>query len=67
MPGGFGKRGTEGKMAAIRYAREHNVPYLGHLSRHAVAVIEFARNVWLAGCEHSTEFDPGTPHIRSSH
>ncbi len=62
VPGGFGKRGTEGKMAAIRYAREHNVPYLGICLGMQLATIEFARNVvGLAGAN-STEFDPDTPH-----
>ncbi|MGB2816800.1 MAG: CTP synthase [Burkholderiaceae bacterium] len=62
VPGGFGKRGTEGKMAAIRYAREHNVPYLGICLGMQLATIEFARNVvGLAGAN-STEFDPETPH-----
>jgi CTP synthase len=62
VPGGFGKRGTEGKMAAIRYAREHNVPYLGICLGMQLATIEFARNVvGLAGAN-STEFDPDAPH-----
>ncbi|MGZ8981735.1 MAG: CTP synthase [Burkholderiaceae bacterium] len=62
VPGGFGKRGTEGKMAAIRYARENNVPYLGICLGMQLATIEFARNVvGLAGAN-STEFDPDTPH-----
>jgi CTP synthase len=62
VPGGFGKRGVEGKIAAIRYAREHKVPYLGICLGMQLAVIEFARHV--AGMEgaHSTEFDPDTPH-----
>jgi CTP synthase len=60
--GGFGKRGVEGKIAAIRYAREHKVPYLGICLGMQLAVVEFARDV--AGMEgaHSTEFDPDTPH-----
>ena len=62
VPGGFGRRGTEGKIAAIRYAREHRVPYLGICLGMQLAVIEFARNVaGLAGA-HSTEFDARTPH-----
>ena len=62
VPGGFGKRGTEGKIAAIRYAREHRVPYLGICLGMQLATIEFARNVaGLAGAN-STEFDPDTPH-----
>jgi len=62
VPGGFGKRGTEGKIAAIRYAREHKVPYLGICLGMQLAVIEFARDV--AGLENanSTEFDPDSPH-----
>jgi CTP synthase len=62
VPGGFGKRGVEGKIQAIRYAREHRVPYLGICLGMQLAVIEYARNV--AGLEgaHSTEFEPETPH-----
>ena len=62
VPGGFGKRGVEGKIEAVRYARENKVPYLGICLGMQVAVIEFARNV--AGFEgaHSTEFAAGTPH-----
>jgi CTP synthase len=62
VPGGFGKRGTEGKMAAIRFARENGVPYLGICLGMQLATVEFARNVvGLAGAN-STEFDPDTPH-----
>ncbi len=62
VPGGFGRRGTEGKVAAIRYARERKIPYLGICLGMQLAVIEFARNVaGLAGA-HSTEFDAETPH-----
>ena len=62
VPGGFGKRGTEGKIAAIRYARENKVPYLGICLGMQLATIEFARNK--AGLEgaNSTEFDSATPH-----
>ena len=62
VPGGFGDRGVEGKVAAVRYARENSVPYLGICLGMQVAVIEAARN--LAGLEgaHSTEFQRGTPH-----
>lgn len=62
VPGGFGKRGTEGKIAAIRYAREQKIPYLGICLGMQLAVIEFARHV--AGLENanSTEFDPITPY-----
>jgi len=62
VPGGFGKRGVEGKIKAIQYARESKVPYLGICLGMQLAVIEFARNVaGLAGAN-STEFDPDTPH-----
>jgi CTP synthase len=62
VPGGFGKRGVEGKIQAIRYARENKVPYLGICLGLQLAVIEYARHK--AGLEgaHSTEFDPNTPH-----
>ena len=62
VPGGFGKRGVEGKIAAIRYARENGIPYLGICLGMQLAVIEYARHK--AGLAHanSTEFDPGTPH-----
>ncbi len=62
VPGGFGERGVEGKIAAVRYARENAVPYLGICLGMQIAAIEFARDV--AGLEgaHSTEFDPDTPH-----
>ncbi|MHB8472397.1 MAG: CTP synthase [Gammaproteobacteria bacterium] len=62
VPGGFGERGVEGKIAAVRYAREQGIPYLGICLGMQVAVIEFARHVaGLAGA-HSTEFKPDTPH-----
>ncbi|MCL2644942.1 MAG: CTP synthase [Betaproteobacteria bacterium] len=62
VPGGFGKRGTEGMIAAIRHAREQGLPYLGICLGMQLAVVEFARNVaGLAGA-HSTELDPMTPH-----
>jgi CTP synthase len=62
VPGGFGKRGIEGKIAAVRYAREGKVPYLGICLGMQIAVIEAARD--LCGLEgaNSTEFDPDTPH-----
>jgi CTP synthase len=62
VPGGFGKRGVEGKIKAIRYARESQVPYLGICLGLQLAVIEYARHA--AGLEgaHSTEFEPTTPH-----
>ncbi|HUW38912.1 MAG TPA: CTP synthase [Rhodocyclaceae bacterium] len=62
VPGGFGRRGTEGKIAAIRYARENRVPYLGICLGMQLAVIEFARDVAGLGHAHSTEFDAATPH-----
>src|SRR5919109_900966 len=62
VPGGFGKRGTEGKMRAIRYARENGIPYLGICLGMQLATIEFARNVVGLGGANSTEFDADTPH-----
>ena len=62
VPGGFGKRGVEGKIKAIQFARENKVPYLGICLGMQLAVIEFARDVvGLAGAN-STEFDRDTPH-----
>ena len=61
VPGGFGERGTEGKMAAIRHAREHKVPYLGICLGMQLAVIEFARNVAGLTEATSTEFNRRTP------
>jgi CTP synthase len=62
VPGGFGSRGTEGKIRAVQYAREHDVPFLGLCLGFQLAVVEHARNV--AGFEsaHSAELDPDTPH-----
>ena len=62
VPGGFGKRGVEGKIMAIRYARENRIPYLGICLGMQLAVIEYARNVAGLSNAHSTEFDPETPH-----
>ncbi len=62
VPGGFGERGVEGKIAAARLARERNIPYLGICLGMQVAVIEFARNCAGLTDAHSTEFNPGTPH-----
>jgi CTP synthase len=62
VPGGFGKRGVEGKIRAIRYARESKVPYLGICLGMQLAVIEYARNKAGLDGAHSTEFDPATPH-----
>ncbi|MDE2584571.1 MAG: CTP synthase [Betaproteobacteria bacterium] len=61
VPGGFGKRGTEGKIAAIRYARENKVPYLGICLGMQLAVVEFARDVAGMAGAHSTEFDQNSP------
>ena len=58
VPGGFGNRGIEGKIAACRYAREHNVPYLGICLGMQIAVIEFARNVASIKDADSSEFAP---------
>lgn len=62
VPGGFGERGVEGKIKAVKYAREENIPYLGICLGMQVAVIEYARN--MAGLENanSTEFDANTPY-----
>jgi CTP synthase len=62
VPGGFGKRGAEGKIEAAGYARENKIPFLGICLGFQMAVAEFARNV--LGCEgaNTTEFDPDTPH-----
>ncbi|MFA5703481.1 MAG: CTP synthase [Advenella sp.] len=62
VPGGFGKRGTEGKIQAIKYARENGIPYLGICLGMQLAVIEFARNVAQLGGANSTELDPSTAH-----
>ncbi|MEF8779186.1 MAG: CTP synthase [Haloferacaceae archaeon] len=62
VPGGFGSRGTEGKIRAIRYARENDVPYLGLCLGFQLAVIEHARNVLGLEGAHSSELDPDTPH-----
>ncbi len=62
VPGGFGKRGIEGMLNAIRYARENNVPYFGICLGMQTACIEFARNVCGLEGANSGEFDPSTPH-----
>ena len=62
MPGGFGDRGIDGKIAAIKYAREHQVPFLGLCLGMQLAIVEFARNVCGLKEAHSIELDPGTPH-----
>ena len=62
IPGGFGSRGTDGKMEAIRYARENQVPFLGVCLGFQLAVVEFARNVLMFHDANSTEFEPHTSH-----
>src|SRR5690348_11959198 len=62
VPGGFGKRGVEGKIRAIRYARENKVPYLGICLGMQLAVIEHARHRAGLSDANSTEFDTDTPH-----
>jgi CTP synthase len=62
VPGGFGKRGVEGMLNAIRYAREQNVPYFGICLGMQTACIEYARNVCGLAEANSSEFDPATPH-----
>ncbi len=62
VPGGFGARGIAGKIEAVRYAREHDVPYLGLCLGFQMAVIEYARNVLDLSQAHSTEIDESTPH-----
>jgi len=62
VPGGFGKRGVEGKIKAIRYARENGVPYLGICLGMQLAVIEFARHEAGLDDANSTEFEPTSPH-----
>jgi CTP synthase len=62
VPGGFGIRGVEGKIAAIRWAREHQVPFLGLCLGLQSAVIEFARHVVGLEGAHSSEFEPTTPY-----
>ncbi|WP_458184914.1 CTP synthase [Haladaptatus sp. NG-WS-4] len=62
VPGGFGSRGTQGKIDAVRYAREHDVPFLGLCLGFQMAVVEFARNVLGLTGANSAEMDPDTPH-----
>jgi len=62
VPGGFGKRGIEGMLVAIRYAREKKVPYFGICLGMQTACVEFARNVCGLAEANSSEFDPATPH-----
>jgi len=62
VPGGFGSRGTDGKVEAVRYARENDVPFLGLCLGFQLAVVEHARNVLGLTRAHSAELDPETPH-----
>ncbi|PAU83030.1 CTP synthetase [Halorubrum salipaludis] len=62
VPGGFGSRGTDGKIEAVRYARENDVPFLGLCLGFQMAVVEHARNVLGLEGAHSAEIDPDTPH-----
>jgi CTP synthase len=62
VPGGFGKRGVEGKIKAVRLARENGIPYLGICLGMQLAVIECARHMAGLANANSTEFDPDTPH-----
>ena len=62
VPGGFGSRGIEGKIAAVRWARESRVPFLGICLGMQMAVIEYARNVLNLRGAHTTEVDPSTPY-----
>ena len=62
IPGGFGDRGTPGKIVATRFARENKIPYFGLCLGMQIAVIEFARNVAGLKDANSTEFNPDTPH-----
>jgi len=62
VPGGFGERGIEGKIQAIRYAREHGVPYLGICLGMQLAIVEYGRSVLHLTGAHSTELNRATPH-----
>src|SRR5207249_9939328 len=62
VPGGFGDRGSEGKIEAIRYAREKQIPFFGICLGMQMAVVEFARNVCGLAGANSSEFDPNSPH-----
>jgi CTP synthase len=62
VPGGFGVRGSEGKVAAVRYAREHKLPFFGICLGLQMAVVDFARNVLGLAGANSVEFDEATPH-----
>ncbi|MDF2802119.1 MAG: synthase [Anaerocolumna sp.] len=62
VPGGFGDRGIEGKISAIKYARENNIPFLGLCLGMQLAIVEFSRNVIGFSDAHSVELDPATTH-----
>lgn len=62
VPGGFGDRGSEGKVEAVRYARENRIPFLGICLGMQMAVVEFARNICGLARANSTEFDEKSPH-----
>ena len=62
IPGGFGKRGTEGKIKTVQYARENKIPYLGICLGMQLAVVEYARNVAGLTDANSTEFNPDAEH-----
>ena len=62
VPGGFGHRGIDGKITAIKYARENNIPYLGLCLGMQLSIVEFARNVIGWNDAHSAELDPSTTH-----
>jgi CTP synthase len=62
VPGGFGERGIDGKIEAIRYAREHQIPYLGICLGMQLGIVEYARNVAALDGANSTEFDRAAPH-----
>ena len=62
VPGGFGSRGIEGKIQAIRYAREHQIPFLGLCLGMQLSIVEFARDVVGYSDAHSAELDPSTAH-----
>jgi len=63
VPGGFGSRGIEGKLAVIKYAREHKIPYFGLCYGMQLLVIEFARNVLKLDIANTAEIDPESPHL----
>lgn len=63
VPGGFGSRGIEGKLAVIKYAREHKIPYFGLCYGMQLLVIEFARNVLGLDIANTSEIDPNSPHL----